>query len=811
MAAEGLGRREALAPAAPTPSNTHHPLLSSRLRDAQGRTALLGSYDTSALWILDEHRTGSGEALLPGTGYLELGCAAAREAGEQGPIELQDLFFIRPLHVRDDATKEVRVMLRRTEAGYGFEVRSACDYEGQRAWELHAQGSVSLGGFARPPVVPLDAIGRRCERRESAPPGDVLRSGQESHLRFGPRWAVMRQAAYGRGEALASFELDARFVEDLQQYLLHPALMDYATGFAMPLIEGYRADSLWVPMSYARVRVFDRLPARICSWVRNHGRNRNDDEFASFDITITDPAGKVLVEISEFTIKRLRTMVAFANAAKPSRSEVELEVVQTAGGDREPSPAERRLRNNYERGIRPAEGVEALRRVLAGPPLSQLVVSSLDLAALTRQAGQGADDGKVEGTKFGRPELDSEYLEPRDDLERTLVGFWEDLLGVDKVGVRDSFFDLGGHSLIAVRLFAKIKKAYQAEFPISVLFEAPTIEGCAKLIRELIGDGASEDDWDADTSDGSDATNAKLRSAGAHKPRYKHLVAMHQGEGSPATPFFLVAGMFGNVLNLRHLAHLVGSDRPFYGLQARGLFGDEPPHETFEEMAEAYIAELRTVQPHGPYMLGGFSGGGLAAFEMAHRLRAEGEEVGLLLLLDSRLPQTPRLTPVDRAKIQLTRVRARGPSYAADWARNRVKWEVEQLRLKLGMDGQESAPDEFHNKEVEAAFRRALPRYRMRHYPGPLVLFRPKLSQTYVLGEGRVLDAGKEWVWHDNGFGQWADSIEVHEMPGDHDSMVLEPNVRVMAARLRQCIDQADARVRANAAQRNREAVAAES
>ncbi|MEZ4290362.1 MAG: thioesterase domain-containing protein [Myxococcota bacterium] len=93
------------------------------------------------------------------------------------------------------------------------------------------------------------------------------------------------------------------------------------------------------------------------------------------------------------------------------------------------------------------------------------------------------------------------------------------------------------------------------------------------------------------------------------------------GAGSSKLPFFLVGGMFSSVLNLRHLAALVGTDRPFYGLQARGLYGDEQPHETFEEMAEAYLAEIRVVQPHGPYTIGGFSGGGITAFRIAHRLR----------------------------------------------------------------------------------------------------------------------------------------------------------------------------------------------
>ncbi|MDD9938436.1 MAG: SDR family NAD(P)-dependent oxidoreductase [Myxococcales bacterium] len=799
MAAEGFGRQDGVAASEPVTSHNGHPLLTSRLQDTRGRTALSTEYDTKKLWVLDEHRTGGGDALLPGTGYLELAYAAAREHGEQGPVELQDLFFIRPLHVLDGTPKEVRVMLRRTEAGYGFEVRSACELEGQPGWELHAQGSMELGAMARPQDVNLEGIRARCERREEAPAGEVLRSGQEEHLRFGPRWQVMREVAYGNGEALARMELSDAFVADTEQYLLHPALLDYATGYGMPLIEGYQPDALWVPLSYARVRIFDRLPAKIYSWVRNHGQNRKEDAFASFDITLTDEDGKVLMEVTEFTIKRLTDAPDFAQAQKPSRSEVELELTPGAGGERELSPAERRLRNNYERGILPEEGTDALDRVLAGPQLPQVVISSLDLESLVKQAGSSGDEAAEGGTKFDRPELDSEYVEPRDDLERTLVAFWEELLGVDKVGVQDSFFDLGGHSLIAVRLFAKIKKTYQAEFPISVLFEAPTIEGCANLIREVIGDAAS-----AETPASGEAAAEAPRTPTAHKSRYKHLVAMHAGEGGDSTPFFLVAGMFGNVLNLRHLAHLVGSDRPFYGLQARGLFGDEPPHETFEEMAAAYIEEIRTVQPHGPYLIGGFSGGGLTAFEMAHQLRDAGEELGLLLLLDSRLPQTPSLTPLDRGKIQLQRLQRRGPAYVTEWARNRVKWELEQMQSRLGIEEEGSAPDQFHNQEVEAAFRAALPRYQMRHYPGTLVLFRPKLDNTYVLGPDRVLDAEKEWVWHDNGFGQYADAIQIYEMPGDHDSMVLEPNVRVMAERLRKCIDEADAG-------RSREAAAAES
>ncbi|MCU0817662.1 MAG: phosphopantetheine-binding protein, partial [Cypionkella sp.] len=150
---------------------------------------------------------------------------------------------------------------------------------------------------------------------------------------------------------------------------------------------------------------------------------------------------------------------------------------------------------------------------------------------------------RAEGAAFDRPDLDSAYVEPTNDVERTLVGFWQELLGVGKVGVEDSFFDLGGHSLIAVRLFAMVKKAFRVDFPISVLFEAPTIAACARLIIDQIGLPES--------AEGGAVVAAR---SVAPVRRFTHLVPMHRGEGGARRPFFLVAGMFGNVLNLRHLA-----------------------------------------------------------------------------------------------------------------------------------------------------------------------------------------------------------------------------------------------------------------
>jgi thioesterase domain-containing protein len=266
---------------------------------------------------------------------------------------------------------------------------------------------------------------------------------------------------------------------------------------------------------------------------------------------------------------------------------------------------------------------------------------------------------------------------------------------------------------------------------------------------------------------------------------------MHSAEASRHAPFFLVAGMFGNVLNLRHLAGLIGRERPFYAIQARGLRGDEEPHEDFREAARDYLEEIHRVQPEGPYFLGGFSGGGITAYEVAQQLLAEGSDVGLLAMLDTPLPQAPdRLTSLDKVKIHLQRLARRGPGYLADWIRTRVEWEIRKRTQSHEEAG--SRPYEFRSQEIEAAFYRALGRYDIEPLALPVLLLRPAPGELYDLGRGRRVDDEREFYYPDNGWNHLVPEVSVHEVPGDHDSMVLEPNVRVLAAHLRDALDAAD-------------------
>ena len=760
---QGVGMAaEALADRTGRPESPRVPISAPMLDDAgfdrQGNRIFTASYARDR-WVLDGHRTKDGTALIPGTAYLEIMAEAMAAQGEGQAFEVRDLTFFRALDIADDDRRQVRARLTRSDEGYAFDLHSAVPARGRMGWVLHASARL-LPLKAEAGAIDLSAIATRMATDEA---GQGLPTAQERHLDFGPEWRVLNRRRLGAGEGLAELALPAAQAgQPAGGWLLHPALLDIATGWAMDLIEGYTPDHLWVPVSYARVRVFAPLPGRIVSHVRNAAPNTASRATAVFDVTLATPEGRVCVEISGFTIRKLEGGLSFA---PPDPRALEFD----DGAAKPASPAEERLLHAFHQGIRPAEGARAFALALARTE-PQIIVSSLDLPALVDQT-RAVPQGRAETAGFERPDLESAYAEPRNDVDRTLVGFWQELLGVTKVGVDDSFFDLGGHSLIAVRLFAMVKKAYRVDFPISILFEAPTIAACADLIIAQVG-----------LPDGRTQTSEQAP-APAVQRRFTHLVPMHRGEGGSKPPFFLVAGMFGNVLNLRHLAQLLGGDRPFYGLQARGLYGDAEPHRSFPDAASDYITEMRQVQPKGPYLLGGFSGGGLIAWEIARQLETAGEEVPLVILLDTPIPMRPGLSKADKLMIRMAELRAEGPAFLSRWWR-----EKQAYKASLGR-APETGEAQFHNAAIEAAFRDALPAYRMTPRQGATVLYRPPLDRKWQVSGGRWVSTAREFVFADNDLSQFAPALEVVEVPGDHDSMVLEPNVRVLAARMKQALE----------------------
>lgn len=602
-------------------------------------------------------------------------------------------------------------------------------------------------------------------------------------MAFGPRWKVLRRYRLAQDEGVAELSLAPEHAAEAGAWLAHPALMDIATGWAMGLIEGWSPDHLWVPMGYRAIRLYAPLPARVISHVRNAGRNSDAQGMAQFDITLAAPDGTICAEIRGFALRKLAgaAIPAAPASARPARSL---------------SPAERRLAHNISQGIPAAIGPAMLSRAVSSG-LAQVYVSSLDLGALIAEAGIVPDAAPAEGG-FDRPDLDSDFVEPAPGTEAELAQIWSDLLGIARVGAADSFFDLGGHSLIAVRMFGQIRKRFGVDLPISTLFEAPTIVALAALIEERTGPREAA----PDNLRSLPARAPSAGSAGAGRPRHRFLVDM--GGRGDGTPFFMVAGMFGNVMNLRQLAQRLGADRRFYGIQARGLLGEDKPHASFEEAARDYIAELREVQPQGPYLLGGFSGGGLTAYEMARQLEAAGEEVAMLVMLDTPLPLREPLSRRDRLLIRLAEMREGGAGFFGKWLADRIRYEVARRRKAQALDaGAPAAEGAFHDLAIEAAFLSWLPGLRLTRREGPVVMLRPPLDPRWKVSGGRFVTSARTYMLPDNGWSAWMPALRVIEVPGDHDSMVLEPNVRRMASLLRDILREAegDGRARARAAE----------
>jgi amino acid adenylation domain-containing protein len=364
-----------------------------------------------------------------------------------------------------------------------------------------------------------------------------------------------------------------------------------------------------------------------------------------------------------------------------------------------------------------------------------------------------AADGIRSDTEYG-------FVAPRDSVELELAKIWGRILGTPSVGVKDDFFDLGGHSLLAVRLFAQIEKSFGRKFPLATLFQAPTIEQLAVLLREK--------EW---------------------SPSWSSLVAIQPNGSKP--PFFCVHAHGGNVLIFKALARRLGMDQPFYGLQARGLDGAEPRHTNIEEMARDYITEIRTLQPQGPYLIGGYCFGGKIAFEMAQQLRVQGQAVLLLALIDSYAPGHPKMLPwIRRRRVQIefhcNNLAKAEPEERLAYFKKRGKnatAKMDAFAKKLLVEGCHGLrirpPAALHS--VAESNGRSRKSYHPTPYSGTIKVFSPtEGSSAYC---HHVPDMG----WKDFAAG----GIDVYPIFGKFATIILEPRVKRLAEQLQSCIDAA--------------------
>ncbi|MBZ5596304.1 MAG: SDR family NAD(P)-dependent oxidoreductase [Acidobacteriia bacterium] len=711
-----------------------HPVLGGRMSDNLHETIYSGRYRWDTHWVFKEHRFRGGEALFPGTGYLEMATAAVD--GSSLPIELRDVFFLAPLTLGSAESREIRLLLQRNQQGSRFSV-IAKPADGAQ-WEEYAFGQARhpVGEVAE--TFKLNEISARCNSREIHFANQ--RTKQEKYFEFGPRWRNLKQIRVGKNEALSVLELAEEFRGDLETCRIHPALFDLATGSALYLIPGYESsDDLYLPFSYEKLTIWDRLPAVCYSHIRPRGGNEQQG-IVIFDITVMNAAGRALIDIEGFAVRRINDPGALlaGNVRKNGSSHSGMAFSSEA------SLLDRRL----EEGISSEQGSEALLRILSTDGIGpHVIVSRLNPERLSVLAKPPDRAPRSDPANAGTA--------PRDEMENALAGWWAELLGADGVGVHDDFFELGGHSLVAVRLFAKIKKAYDVDLGLATLFEARTIEKLANVVR------------------------AARKTAEVGPKPWSSLVPI-QPQGS-RPPIYFVGGWGGNVLTFETIARYMGQDQPVYGLQPQGLDGKQPFLTRMEDIGSSYLPAIRSVQPHGPYYLGGYSFGGLVAFEVAQQLQAQGEEVALVAFIDTiewRYWQRPP-TPLER--LELYRLRVKKLFFqpgGMEYLKGRLR--AKGLRTRNRVYSMIGRPIPVPLSTIVEANRFAAANYVPRVYPGRITLLRcaerdVRDRDDYFLGWGGLADGG----------------VDVVDVPGHHLTIAKEPNVRVLAEKLRYCIDKA--------------------
>jgi amino acid adenylation domain-containing protein len=241
---------------------------------------------------------------------------------------------------------------------------------------------------------------------------------------------------------------------------------------------------------------------------------------------------------------------------------------------------------------------------------------------------------------FDRAAAAEELVAPRTDAERRMAAVWQEVLEIDEIGIYDDFFALGGHSLMAVRLFARIERDLGVRLPLSALFEKGTVAGLAELI---------EDPGPPERAEAS-----------------RSIVRMRPG--SYGRPLFLPAWPGGEIWGYRELVEHLGPEVPIVGLRAPGVDGDSLPPASIEQMALRYVQEIRRVQPRGPYLIGGYCFAGVVAYEIARQLSGQGEELSLLALIDA-YPNGFSRRP---SRLEIERVKLR--AFVNTGMRGKIRW-----------------------------------------------------------------------------------------------------------------------------------------
>jgi len=377
-------------------------------------------------------------------------------------------------------------------------------------------------------------------------------------------------------------------------------------------------------------------------------------------------------------------------------------------------------------------------------------------------------NGKTDRKSLPKPDYSlvnrgGEYVAPRTDIEKQVAEIWEEVMGLEKISIFDNFFTLGGRSLVAVQIMARIEKLTGKRLPLATLFEHSTIEQLSLTLDV-------------------DAKSISWESLVPIKPKGSKM------------PLYIVHGAGLNVLLFNALAMNMDDEQPVYGLQARGLNGIDEPLDVMEAIAANYIAEILAQNPEGPYALAGYSLGGTIAYEMAHQLLDMGKEVKMLAVFDTYAKQTNIYDPFFKRTINgifLFIMKLlysfvlfyQDPKRTFEYKTLIMKRKIIRLFWKI-FKGKEEKQEGFfaYDNEIDEASAKAKRNYYQKPLPIVVDLFKAQ-KRTFYMADFDYL-----------GWCEFAlKGVNVHDIPGEHNTIFAPPNDKQFAIVLQQCLDRVSA------------------
>ncbi|MCB1228974.1 MAG: amino acid adenylation domain-containing protein [Verrucomicrobiae bacterium] len=373
--------------------------------------------------------------------------------------------------------------------------------------------------------------------------------------------------------------------------------------------------------------------------------------------------------------------------------------------------------------------------------------------------------------------------------EEALTVFWKEILRVREIGLDDDFFAMGGHSLLGMRLFSRIQRYLGISLPLAMLYKAPTIRQLGRVIDHGLEQEATESETEErETLPAEESPTKTTASPSEHVPApLADTTIVVQPKGDQR-PLFAVHGGDGGILFYCNLAERLGEHRPFYAFEAPALTAGGPiPDESVETTAARYVSELRKVQPEGPYLLCGYSFGGVVAYEMAHQLNAEGQEITFLGLIDTENPaaMVRKLSVAERVAFNWQKRNREDAGVMEKIGRlskrvgtgiaYRLWFEVEGAAAKTLPPSKNTGW--LRQAQIRTSYERAMDAYVPKPIDGQVTLFRAEQGND-------KFDVGEDYGW-----GPLASrGVEVIDVPGNHITIFDKQNIDGFAEAFRDAL-----------------------